>query len=266
MEPPKHGKLQRYHTESFIIGLRDELTSATGTPPRTPERSDNPFEPSDLPGAMSRLWLSPGLFEDEPEGSSAGSFKWSIEHMATLHPVDIDHHDIIRTEYLKHVLTESDEDDAQENIRRFFERMDVHPLTSEPASASDFSSLIDTGQAYRCKRTSDVATKDASNQTDITMPPSFDFEKFFADYQTATNFRRVSLGGVRRRLFEDLEQPPHDVDQRSSSAAKASTGFAFISEASARHPSSGFAEDSNSHDIEMEELDRITDRCAPCNF
>jgi hypothetical protein len=40
--------------------------------------------------------------------------------------VEIDHHDIVRTEYLKHVQTESDEDHAQESIRKFFDEDNVH--------------------------------------------------------------------------------------------------------------------------------------------
>ena len=116
---PNTTALRRYRTEPIILALREEIKKETGITPKTPQKQDNPFEPSDLPGAMAKPWLSfetPSMFSSHsrsPEG-----FKWSIEHMATMNPVEISHHEVLRTEYLKHVQTESDEENAQANIIR----------------------------------------------------------------------------------------------------------------------------------------------------
>lgn len=124
--PPRFGanvakpvKLRRYRTEPVILALKAELKKETGITPNTPERNENPFEPNDLPGKMARPWLDvdPAMFDIPPK--SPDSFKWSIDHMSTLHPVEILRTDVLRTEFLKHVQTESDEENAQANIVRY---------------------------------------------------------------------------------------------------------------------------------------------------
>jgi hypothetical protein len=243
--PLKPVKLRRYHTEPFILALRDELKKVTGFHPKTPEKHDNPFEPLDLPGVMSRPWLSPTVFDKQP--ATSPSFKWSIEHMATLHPVEIGRDDILHTEYLKHVQTESDEDAAQENIRKFFEEKTVHlpsPSSSQVSPTRSPDHVDEEEQdVFTKKRKIGVQVTDVSCQTDVQMAPNFDFEKHFADYQIMMRMkgRTTSSGSsVRRRLFKDMDTSSTNLSW--SPEANTSTGFLFTPHSS-QQLSSGFGED-----------------------
>ena len=265
---PKRIALRKYRTEPFLTALGHEIKKVTGVHPKTPEKWDNPFEPHDLPGAMSRSWLSPNVF-DTPLDTSP-SFKWSIDHMATLHPVDIDHHDILRTEYLKHVQTESDEDDAQENILKFFDETGVHlpsPISHRGAhSPPDWSAVTSPARLSgleveftKIRRGADVAVTDAQCQTDVQIPPNFDFEKYFADYQIMHHHHhhhhqrhRRSSSAVRRRLFMPTDMETSSTNLAWDVAANVSTGFVFgslQSSSSQRPPSVG---DDFPSDTEME--------------
>ncbi|OQV24568.1 hypothetical protein BV898_01628 [Hypsibius exemplaris] len=257
---PKRVKLRKYRTEPFIIALRDEIKKTTGIHPKTPEKEDNPFELHDLPGAMSRSWLSPTDFNSQLETSP--DFKWSIDHMATLHPVDIDHHDIIRTEYLKHVQTESDEDDAQENIMRFFGAKDVHlpspisrqntPKNWSPSSPTRLTGVDQRKQRdYPKTRGTGVEMKDASCQTDVQIPPGFDFEKYFADFKLGQQLRRSSSSGsVRRRLFAGMETSSTNLSCMDA-AANVSTGFVFGSQSNQPFSSTTNGDDSQLNGFDL---------------
>lgn len=105
-------------------------------------------------------------------------------------------------------------------IPRFFDEDSFHPPT--PTSDSANPAALNTierdspeegkhepivNKSYVIPR-SGAETKDVSCQTDIHISPRFNFDKYFADYQTQVRLKafRESAGSVRRRLFTDIEE------------------------------------------------------------
>ena len=126
----------------------------------------NPFEPPDFAAAMLHYCLNFSVFDEQPESSS--SFKWSIDHMSTLHPADISQADILRTESLKFGQSESDETAAQANIRKFFEQLNIpSPLSSQPASivSSGKSASINQSINQSIDRSIDGSINQSINQS-----------------------------------------------------------------------------------------------------
>ncbi|XP_055337023.1 uncharacterized protein LOC129587343 [Paramacrobiotus metropolitanus] len=240
-------RLRRYRTEPYLLALRAELKKESGLSPRTPLKHDNPFEPLDLSQAMASKWADFLDQEQRARSNEDAGFAWSIDHMAALQPVDIPHQDVLRTELLKHVVSESDEEDAQDHIRRFFNDDAVHPMTPtpdskrRPAPSSDEEDSDSEAEAlmlgvvrmpsYTLERPppSALPHRDAAVQTDVSIPARMDFSRHFAGYQLARGAlrplghlhpsRSFSTATIRRRLFADDPGPPEREKETSAAPA-----------------------------------------------
>jgi hypothetical protein len=85
--------------------------------------------------------------------------------------------------------------------------------------------------------------RDVSCQTDIHMPPTFDFEKYFADYRAMLQCRMsFPWRHVRRRLFTGTDVTSANISGSTSPEANVSTGFEYSPQSSGQG-SSGFVED-----------------------
>ncbi|GMS95271.1 hypothetical protein PENTCL1PPCAC_17446, partial [Pristionchus entomophagus] len=101
----------------FIEEKEGPSTSSSNEPFRTPQSSHsgtrleteskrvvNPFDKSVCAESLSRSIFSPGILaelsnlpKNTPKTAIKGEFKWSIEHLAVLNPIDFPEEDIIRS-------------------------------------------------------------------------------------------------------------------------------------------------------------------------
>ncbi|MBN3308218.1 BORA protein, partial [Amia calva] len=109
--------------------------------PETPGRPAvlNPFEsPNDYHSLHESVVASPSLFKcSRATSATPAKFKWSIDEIASLHPVDIDPEDIHRQSlYLSQTRTDKDIEERRQNaIEQFFTKNTIVPSPwAEPES------------------------------------------------------------------------------------------------------------------------------------
>uniref|UniRef100_A0A8B9MHQ5 Protein aurora borealis n=1 Tax=Accipiter nisus TaxID=211598 RepID=A0A8B9MHQ5_9AVES len=164
--------------------------------PETPGRVTvlNPFEsPSDYYTLQEQIVSSPSVFKSTKSSSTPGKFRWSIDQLALINPVEIDSEDVRRQAmYLSHARIDKEtEDRRQKAIEEFFTKRLIVPspwTEHEGKQVSQFNS-----------------TKSAC-QTVLSLPVDFNLEKILGEYFRTDEFadqsqENLSSSSLRRKLF-----------------------------------------------------------------
>ncbi|XP_072706198.1 protein aurora borealis isoform X2 [Ciconia boyciana] len=164
--------------------------------PETPGRVTvlNPFEsPSDYYTLQEQIVSSPSVFRSTKSSSTPGKFRWSIDQLALINPVEIDSEDVRRQAmYLSHARIDKEtEDRRQKAIEEFFTKRLIVPspwTEHEGKQVSQFNS-----------------TKSAC-QTVLSLPVDFNLEKILGEYFRTDEFadqsqENLSSSSLRRKLF-----------------------------------------------------------------
>ncbi|KAH7969153.1 hypothetical protein HPB52_015155 [Rhipicephalus sanguineus] len=169
----------------------------------------NPFEVQ--AEQLSQLLCSPSMFRlRSPEApASSRSFRWSIEQMAALFPVNIDE------EELSSLQPEEGydpfEEQSQQAIDLFFSSREIVPSPPEPQSTvrSPTPAADVVGENSGTQPERELHTATVWSQTTLSVPPEVHLSTVLGDYYTfhAVQNRRAAHEGipgrrsVRRRLF-----------------------------------------------------------------
>ncbi|XP_027961896.1 protein aurora borealis isoform X4 [Eumetopias jubatus] len=198
--------------------------------PETPGRIPvlNPFEsPGDYSNLHEQTLSSPSVFKSA-KLPTPGKFRWSIDQLAVINPVEIDPEDIHRQAlYLSHSRTvrmivssisEIDkdvEDKRQKAIEEFFTKDVIVPspwTDHEGKQLSEYHSSkcinITSESPIGRKLTIHSEKSNAACQTLLSLPVDFNLENVLGDYFRADEFSDQSPGNLsssslRRKLFLD---------------------------------------------------------------
>ncbi|XP_035748271.1 protein aurora borealis isoform X2 [Egretta garzetta] len=185
--------------------------------PETPGRVTvlNPFEsPSDYYTLQEQIVSSPSVFKSTKSSSTPGKFRWSIDQLALINPVEIDSEDVRRQAmYLSHARIDKEtEDRRQKAIEEFFTKRLIVPspwIEHEGKQVSQFSSTksIDLNISPIGRQlTLQPGKCNASCQTVLSLPVDFNLEKILGEYFRADEFadqsqENLSSSSLRRKLF-----------------------------------------------------------------
>uniref|UniRef100_A0A4W5NJ09 Protein aurora borealis n=1 Tax=Hucho hucho TaxID=62062 RepID=A0A4W5NJ09_9TELE len=187
--------------------------------PETPGRAAicNPFEsPNDYHRLQESVVPSPSVFKSsKTSGATPAKFKWDIDEMSSLLPVDIDAEDIHRQSmYLSQTRMDSDIEEKRQNaIEQFFTKGAIVPSpwtepTSKKKSAqmhfgkSSMSPLILEDPLPTRKTT-------VGCQTVLSLPVDFHLDKILGEYYRLKESQQdqvqetLSSSSLRRKLFLD---------------------------------------------------------------
>ncbi|XP_045925947.1 protein aurora borealis [Micropterus dolomieu] len=180
--------------------------------PETPGRPSirNPFEsPNDYHHLREALVPSPSVFKSKACKSTPPKFNWSIDEMASLHPVHIDPEEIQRQSfYLSQTRMDSDIEEKRQNaIEQFFTKGAIVP---SPWAAPDTRK---GPQIYMKSCMSAMIAEEPEKisvacQTTLSLPLAFDLEKVLGDYYRHEEVcdavqESLSSSSLRRKLFLD---------------------------------------------------------------
>ncbi|XP_036105898.1 protein aurora borealis isoform X3 [Molossus molossus] len=181
----------------FLCAMGDVKETKMQITPETPGRISvlNPFEsPSDYSNLHEQTVSSPSVFKST-RLPTPGKFKWSIDQLAVINPVEIDPEDIHRQAlYLSHSRIDKDvEDKRQKAIEEFFTKDVIVP---SPWTDHDGKQLPE----YHLSK--------SACQTLLSLPVDFNLEGVLGDYFRADEFADQSPGNLsssslRRKLFLD---------------------------------------------------------------
>ncbi|XP_012696132.2 protein aurora borealis [Clupea harengus] len=180
--------------------------------PETPGRPAilNPFEsPNDYHRLHEPFVPSPSIFRSSCASATPAKFKWSIDEMSNLLPVEIDPEDINRQSfYLSQTRTDSEiEQKRQYAIEQFFTKGAIVPSPwAAPASTQKhhgkgyFSHITDEPEPSR--------KTNATCQTILSLPVDFDLEKVLGGHFKVEEVSEqvqdtLSSSSLRRKLFLD---------------------------------------------------------------
>ncbi|NXY05257.1 BORA protein, partial [Pteruthius melanotis] len=186
--------------------------------PETPGRVTilNPFEsPSDYYTLQEQIVSSPSVFKSTKSSSTPGKFRWSIDQLALINPVEIDSEDIRRQGmYLSHARIDKEtEDRRQKAIEEFFTKKLIVPspwIEHEGKQVSQFNSTksIDINNISPIGRqlTLQPGKSNAACQTVLSLPVDFNLEKVLGEYFRTDEFadqsqENLSSSSLRRKLF-----------------------------------------------------------------
>ncbi|XP_073689111.1 protein aurora borealis [Garra rufa] len=194
--------------------------------PETPGRPAilNPFEsPNDYHRLHEPLMPSPSVFKScKSSSATPAKFKWSIDEMASLLPVEIDPEDIHRQAvFLSQARADAEiEEKRQHAIEQFFTKGTIVPspwgppaakqLIKVPHQKSPLSPLV-TEPLQPSKKINAIC------QTVLSLPVDFNLEKVLGDYYKTEELTEqvqesLSSSSLRRKLFLD----GHDSGSESS--------------------------------------------------
>ncbi|NWJ08912.1 BORA protein, partial [Crypturellus undulatus] len=186
--------------------------------PETPGRVTilNPFEsPSDYYTLQEQIVSSPSIFKSTKSSSTPGKFRWSIDQLALINPVEIDSEDVRRQAmYLSHTRIDKEvEDRRQKAIEEFFTKRLIVPspwTEHEGKQISQFNSTkcIDLNNISPIGRQLPLqpGKSNAACQTVLSLPVDFNLEKILGEYFRTDEFadqsqENLSSSSLRRKLF-----------------------------------------------------------------
>ncbi|XP_037983304.1 protein aurora borealis isoform X2 [Motacilla alba alba] len=186
--------------------------------PETPGRVTilNPFEsPSDYYTLQEQIVSSPSVFKSTKSSSTPGKFRWSIDQLALINPVEIDSEDIRRQGmYLSCARIDKEtEDRRQKAIEEFFTKKLIVPspwIEHEGKQVSQFNSTksIDINDISPIGRQLSLqpGKSNAACQTVLSLPVDFNLEKILGEYFRTDEFadqsqENLSSSSLRRKLF-----------------------------------------------------------------
>ncbi|XP_061291050.1 protein aurora borealis isoform X3 [Bos javanicus] len=203
----------------FLCAMGDVKESKMQITPETPGRIPvlNPFEsPGDYSNLHEQTVSSPSVFKST-KLPTPGEFRWSIDQLAVINPVEIDPEDIHRQAlYLSRSRIDKDvEDKRQKAIEEFFTKDVIVPspwTDHEGKQLSEYhsSKCINTNNESPVGRNLTIHSEksNAACQTLLSLPVDFNLEKILGDYFRADEFADQSPGNLsssslRRKLFLD---------------------------------------------------------------
>uniref|UniRef100_A0A8C5IRE1 Protein aurora borealis n=1 Tax=Junco hyemalis TaxID=40217 RepID=A0A8C5IRE1_JUNHY len=186
--------------------------------PETPGRVTilNPFEsPSDYYTLQEQIVSSPSIFKSTKSSSTPGKFRWSIDQLALINPVEIDSEDIRRQGmYLSRARIDKEtEDRRQKAIEEFFTKKLIVPspwTEHEGKQVSQFNSTksidIDNISPIGRQLSLQPGKSNAACQTVLSLPVDFNLEKILGEYFRTDEFadqsqENLSSSSLRRKLF-----------------------------------------------------------------
>ncbi|NXC51180.1 BORA protein, partial [Penelope pileata] len=186
--------------------------------PETPGRAAvlNPFEsPTDYYSLQEQIVSSPSVFKSTKSSSTPGKFRWSIDQLALINPVEIDSEDVRRQAmYLSHTRIDKEmEEKRQKAIEEFFTKRLIVPspwTAHEGEQVSQFNSTksIDLNNISPIGRqlTLQPGKSNAACQTVLSLPVDFNLEKILGEYFRTDEFadqsqENLSSSSLRRKLF-----------------------------------------------------------------
>ncbi|XP_015354222.1 protein aurora borealis isoform X1 [Marmota marmota marmota] len=187
--------------------------------PETPGRIPvlNPFEsPGDYSNLHEQTLASPSVFKST-KLPTPGKFRWSIDQLAVINPVEIDAEEIDRqASYLSHSRIDKDvEDKRQKAIEEFFTKDVIVPspwTDHEGKQLSEYHSNkcinLNSDSPVGRKLSIHSEKSNAACQTLLSLPADFNLENILGDYFRADEFADQSPGNLsssslRRKLFLD---------------------------------------------------------------
>ncbi|KAM5181216.1 protein aurora borealis isoform 1-T2 [Mantella aurantiaca] len=188
--------------------------------PETPGRTAvlNPFEsPSDYCSLNEPFVSSPSTFKQEKSAATPHQFRWSIDQLAAIYPVEIDPEDIRRQAlYLSHAKLDIEiEDRRQKAIEEFFTKRVIVPspwTQHEGKQAAQFHSTqcVDLHYESPLGREQTVTTgkSTVACQTQLSLPTDFNLERILGEYfkteeHADQSQESLSSSSLRRKLFLD---------------------------------------------------------------
>uniref|UniRef100_A0A8C8Z685 Protein aurora borealis n=1 Tax=Prolemur simus TaxID=1328070 RepID=A0A8C8Z685_PROSS len=227
-----------------LWAMGDVKESKMQITPETPGRIPvlNPFEsPSDYSNLHEQTLASPSVFKST-KLPTPGKFRWSIDQLAVINPVEIDPEDIHRQAlYLSHSRIDKDvEDKRQKAIEEFFTKDVIVPspwTDHEGKQLSEYHSSkcinIYSDSPIGKKLTIDSEKSNAACQTLLSLPVDFNLENILGDYFRADEFADQSPGNLsssslRRKLFLDGNGSISDSLPSSSSRSPHSSAQASL--------------------------------------
>ncbi|XP_029458865.1 protein aurora borealis isoform X2 [Rhinatrema bivittatum] len=168
--------------------------------PETPGRATvlNPFDsPSDYCNLQDPIFSSPTVFKSSKSSLTPGKFRWSIDELAKINPVEIDPEDIHRQAlYLSHIKIDKEiEDRRQKAIEEFFTKRIIVPspwMLNEGKKISHFHST-------NCI---DLSLSPIGKEL-IVQPGKSSGDHFKADENADQSQENLSSSSLRRKLFLD---------------------------------------------------------------
>ncbi|RXN02829.1 aurora borealis [Labeo rohita] len=194
--------------------------------PETPGRPAilNPFEsPNDYHRLHEPLMPSPSVFKSSKSSSATpAKFKWSIDEMANLLPVEIDPEDIHRQAmFLSQARADAEIEEKRQNaIEQFFTKGAIVPSPWGPPAAKQAVKVPHQKSPLSPLVTEPVQPSKKINaicQTVLSLPVDFNLEKVLGDYYKTEELTEqvqesLSSSSLRRKLFLD----GHDSGSESS--------------------------------------------------
>ncbi|CAI5771690.1 Protein aurora borealis [Podarcis lilfordi] len=178
----------------------------------------NPFEsPSDYSHLQEQIVSSPTVFKSTISSVTPAKFRWSIDELALINPVEIDSEDIRRQAlYLSQARIDKEmEEKRQKAIEEFFTKSIIVPspwTDHSEKQVSQFNSTrcIDLSSASPVSReiTVQPGRNNAACQTVLSLPVDFDIEKILGEYFKPDELadqsqESLSTSSLRRKLFLD---------------------------------------------------------------
>nr|XP_046193457.1 protein aurora borealis-like [Oncorhynchus gorbuscha] len=227
--------------------------------PETPGRAAirNPFEsPNDYHRLQESVVPSPSVFKSsKTSGTTPAKFKWDIDEMSSLLPVDIDAEDIHRQSlYLSQTRMDSDIEEKRQNaIEQFFTKGAIVPSPWTEPTSKQKSAQVHFGKSSMSPLILEepLPTKKTTVgcQTVLSLPVDFHLDKILGEYYRLKEVSQqdqvqetLSSSSLRRKLFLDGgggRRAPGGGDRDFLSPMSASPLSCPLSGMSALTPSTG---------------------------